>query len=71
MTDKLTTLEYVLIGSLMTSILISGYLTFLRVVYGIHHVTYDSWIFGMNIALLLTIHDNHYATLGEDRMKTK
>jgi hypothetical protein len=58
MNSELTSIEYVLIGSLMVSILISGYLTFMRVVYGIHHVTYDSWIFGMNLALLLNIHDS-------------
>jgi hypothetical protein len=58
MNSELTPIEYVLIGSLMVSILISGYLTFMRVVYGVHHVTYDSWIFGMNLALLLNIHDS-------------
>jgi len=54
---KLTPIEYILIGSLLISILISGYLTFVRVVYGIEHITYDSWIFGMNLAMILTIHD--------------
>ena len=54
----MTPIEYVLIASLMLSILISGYLTFMRVVYDVHHITYDSWIFGMNLALLLTIHDS-------------
>ncbi len=58
MNSELTPIEYVLIGSLMVSILISGYLTFMRVVYGVHHVTYDSWIFGMNLALLLNIHES-------------
>jgi len=58
MNAELTPIEYVLIGSLMVSILIAGYLTFMRVVYGIHHITYDSWIFGMNLALLLNIHDS-------------
>lgn len=60
MNSELTPIEYVLIGSLMISILIAGYLTFMRVIYGIHHITYDSWIFGMNLALLLTIHDSSY-----------
>jgi hypothetical protein len=58
MNAELTPIEYVLIGSLMVSILISGYLTFMRVVYGVYHITYDSWIFGMNLALLLNIHDS-------------
>jgi hypothetical protein len=60
MNTQLTPIEYILIGSLMVSILIAGYLTFMRVIYGIHHITYDSWIFGMNLALLLTIHDSSY-----------
>jgi hypothetical protein len=55
--STLTPIEYVLIGSLIVSILISGYLTFMRLVYGVHHLTYDSWILGMNLALLLNIHD--------------
>ena len=58
MNVELTPIEYVLIGSLMVSILISGYLTFMRVVYGVYHINYDSWIFGMNLALLLNIHDS-------------
>jgi hypothetical protein len=58
MNVELTPIEYVLIGSLMVSILISGYLTFMRVVYGVYHITYDSWIFGMNLAILLNIHDS-------------
>ena len=62
MNVELTPIEYVLIGSLMVSILISGYLTFMRVVYGIYHITYDSWIFGMNLALLLNIHDSSSQT---------
>jgi hypothetical protein len=62
MNVELTPIEYVLIGSLMVSILISGYLTFMRVVYGIYHITYDSWIFGMNLALLLNIHDSSSET---------
>ena len=62
MNVELTPIEYVLIGSLMVSILISGYLTFMRVVYGVYHITYDSWIFGMNLALLLNIHDSSSET---------
>ena len=62
MNAELTPIEYVLIGSLIVSILISGYLTFMRVVYGVYHITYDSWIFGMNLALLLNIHDSSSQT---------
>ena len=56
---KLTLLEYILIASMTISILIAGYLTFNRIVYGVQYVCYDAWIFGMNLALLLQIHDNH------------
>ena len=56
---KLTLLEYILIASMIISILIAGYLTFNRIVYGVQYVCYDAWIFGMNLALLLQIHDNH------------
>ena len=44
---------------MIISILIAGYLTFNRIVYGVQYVCYDAWIFGMNLALLLQIHDNH------------
>ena len=44
---------------MFVSVLISGYLTVLRVVYGVRHLTYDAWIFGVNIALLLQVYDNH------------
>jgi len=56
---KLILLEYILIASMTVSIIIAGYLTFNRIVYGIQYVCYDAWIFGMNLALLLQIHDNH------------
>ena len=56
---KLILLEYILIASMTISILIAGYLTFNRIVYGVQYVCYDAWIFGMNLALLLQIHDNH------------
>jgi hypothetical protein len=59
---KLTLLEYILIASMSITILIAGYLTFNRIVYGIQYVCYDAWIFGMNLALLLQIHDNHCNT---------
>jgi len=59
MNTCLSPIEYILIGSLIVSILISGYMTLVRVIYDIHYITYDSWIFGMNLALLLTIHDSY------------
>jgi len=64
---KFHPIEYILIGSLIVSIVISGYLTFMRIVYGIDHITYDAWIFGMNLALLLTIYENHCVTTGDKK----
>jgi len=56
---RFSTIEYILLCSMFVSVLISGYLTVLRVVYGVRHLTYDAWIFGVNIALLLQVYDNH------------
>lgn len=52
---SLSLLEYVLIGAMLVSIVISGYLVVIRLVYGVQHICYDAWIFGTNIALLLQI----------------
>jgi len=60
---KLSILEYILIGAMIVSIVISGYLVLIRVLYGVQHICYDAWIFGTNIALLLQIYDNHHATV--------
>jgi len=60
---KLSLLEYILIAAMMVSIVISGYLVVIRVLYGVQHICYDAWIFGTNIALLLQIYDNHHATV--------
>ena len=38
---------------------LSGYFTLVRLLYGTRHTSYDAWIFGVNIALLLQIYDNH------------
>ena len=46
---------------MIVSILISGYLVLIRVLFGVQHICYDAWIFGTNIALLLQIYDNHNA----------
>ena len=57
--NKLSTLEYVLIAALLVVVALSGYFTLVRLVYGARHTSYDAWIFGVNIALLLQIYDNH------------
>ena len=59
---RLSLIEYILIGSLLTSVLVSGYLTFVRLVYGIRYISYDAWIFGMNLAMILQIYENNCDT---------
>lgn len=51
--------EYILMASLFVSVILSGYLTVARLFYGLGHITYDPWIFGMNLALLLQLYDKH------------
>lgn len=51
--------EYILMASLFVSVILSGYLTVARLFYGMGHITYDPWIFGMNLALLLQLYDKH------------
>ncbi len=53
------TIEYILMASLFTSVVLSAYLTVARLFYGLGHITYDPWIFGMNLALLLQVYDKH------------
>jgi hypothetical protein len=53
------TVEYILMASLFVSVILSGYLTVARLFYGLGHITYDPWIFGMNLALLLQLYDKH------------
>jgi len=57
--SKFSTLEYVLIAALLVVVALSGYFTLVRLLYGTRHTSYDAWIFGVNIALLLQIYDNH------------
>ena len=57
--SKFSTLEYVLIAALLVVVALSGYFTLVRLFYGTRHTSYDAWIFGVNIALLLQIYDNH------------
>ena len=62
--NRFALIESVLMGSLLVSVLLSGYHTVVRLVYGTQHITYDSWIFGMNLALLLQLYDKHEAFHG-------
>jgi hypothetical protein len=57
--DRLSFLEYVLIVAMLVVIVISGYLTIVRLVYGKQYICYDAWVFGTNTALLLQMYDNH------------
>ena len=53
-------LDKILMGVLCIAVLISGYMTIAHLLWGISYTSYDSWIFGMNIALLLQMYDaNH------------
>jgi hypothetical protein len=56
--DRLSILEYILIFAMLVVIVISGYLTIVRLVYGKQHICYDAWVFGTNTALLLQMYDN-------------
>ena len=57
--DKLSLIEYILILAMLTAIVLSGYLTIVRLVYGKQYICYDAWVFGTNTALLLQMYDNH------------
>ena len=52
-------IDTILITAIIITIIISGYMTFVRLAYGTVHTSYDAWLFGMNLALLLQIMDKH------------
>jgi len=51
--------DVILFISVFVTVLISGYMTFLRIFYKVVHTSYDAWLFGMNLALLIQIYDAH------------
>ena len=51
-------LDRLLMIVLCIAVIISGYMTFMHIAYGSSYTSYDSWIFGMNLALLLQMYDN-------------
>lgn len=54
------TLDKILMAVLCVAVLISGYMTIAHLLWGVSYTSYDSWIFGMNLALLLQMYDaNH------------
>jgi hypothetical protein len=57
--ERLSIIEYILIFAMLTAIVLSGYLTIVRLVYGKQYICYDAWVFGTNTALLLQMYDNH------------
>jgi hypothetical protein len=57
--ERLSMIEYVLIFAMLTAIVLSGYLTIVRLIYGKQYICYDAWVFGTNTALLLQMYDNH------------
>lgn len=42
------------------AVLISGYMTLAHLFADLEYTSYDSWIFGMNLALLLQMYDNMF-----------
>lgn len=52
-------LDKVLFVLITLVVIISGYMTMMHIVYGYNYTSYDNWIFGMNLALLLGMYDNH------------
>ncbi len=57
--ERLSVIEYILILAMLTAIVLSGYLTIIRLIYGKQYICYDAWVFGTNTALLLQMYDNH------------
>jgi hypothetical protein len=57
--ERLSVIEYILILAMLTAIVLSGYLTIVRLIYGKQYICYDAWVFGTNTALLLQMYDNH------------
>jgi len=57
--ERLSVIEYILILAMLTAIVLSGYLTIVRLLYGKQYICYDAWVFGTNTALLLQMYDNH------------
>jgi hypothetical protein len=57
--ERLSVIEYILILAMLTAIVLSGYLTIVRLIYGKQYICYDAWVFGTNTALLLLMYDKH------------
>jgi uncharacterized membrane protein len=53
-------IEILLMISLCLAVLLSGYLTISHLMFGYSHTSYNAWIFGMNLALLLQMYDSFY-----------
>jgi hypothetical protein len=53
-------LDKILMIVLGIAVLISGYMTVAHLFFKLEYTSYDSWIFGMNLALLLQMYDNIY-----------
>lgn len=54
---KFGVLDIILFTSMFITVIVSGWLTYIRIAYNVQHVSYDSWIFGMNLAMLLNYFD--------------
>ena len=53
-------LDKALLFLLCLTVILSGYITFSHIFFGIEYSSYDSWIFGMNLALLIQLYDSIY-----------
>ena len=55
-----TPLDKALLFLLCLTVILSGYITFAHIFFGTEYSSYDSWIFGMNLALLIQLYDSIY-----------
>lgn len=53
-------LDKLLMVVLCVAVILSGYMTVVHLIFGYSYTSYDAWIFGMNIALLLQMYDSAY-----------
>lgn len=53
-------IEIILMVVLCIAVILSGYLTIAHLMFGYSYTSYNAWIFGMNLALLLQMYDSFY-----------
>lgn len=50
--------DYILLYIMIIATIITFYMTMVRLFYGDHFTTYDSWMFGMCFAITVTAYDH-------------